>query len=188
MSKVKCLGGCGPGYWDPHARGCTRCIEAAYPPTPQERAAEQWSPERRFPWTAIFGLSLLAGVAGYCSLTGCASLKIAPCEQGVCYGTDPLPWVAGDDVTIPGPGVEYGGPFIVHFVTASDAVRLCSPAAQVPALACTYYRTEALGPGTFSTKDGGIVLPDGYSCVVVTPPVRWQYEHELRHCREGAWH
>ena len=33
-----CLGGCGPGYWDPYLRGCTKCIEAANAPKPSKPA------------------------------------------------------------------------------------------------------------------------------------------------------
>jgi len=143
---------------------------------------------RRAPalWGVALGATVVAA-ATLGTLVACSSLRIAPCEEGVCYTDEPLPFKAGDDVYLPGPGVYAQGGFLVHVVTSSEAARACTRAAQALALSCAVWR-EAGAHGTLATADRGIVLPEGYSCVVVVPPIRWQYEHELRHCREGAWH
>lgn len=52
---------------------------------------------------------------------------------------------------------------------------------------CHYIRTEETDRAVASIRDF-IVLPHGYSAVVVTPPWQHAVEHELRHAREGVDH
>ena len=131
--------------------------------------------------TALAALTLLGACAG-----------IAPCEGEVCYGTEPMEYQPGQVVTLDGPGYLHPGPFLVRVMTLSDSMALCAKSAGValslPA-GCTYWRIpEKHGEGLQSTKDGNIIMPAGYSCVVVTPNIRWVYEHEIRHCLAGNFH
>ena len=126
-------------------------------------------------------LSLL--LLGACSFVGV-------CEAGQCYGSEPVAYKAGDVVTIPGPGYIHDGPFLVRVVSPSEAQDICRVSARtITALSCMYWREpERHGEVQQSTWDDQIVMPYGYSCVVIAPPVGFLLAHELRHCREGAFH
>lgn len=108
-------------------------------------------------------------------VAGCSA--IAPCEAGVCYGTE--------QVEV---GAIVGADYIVH--VDRDAARKCNEAwalfpnkAPVLTYGCAIWRQGAAG----DLQVGEIFLPAAMNCVALAPPYRWMVAHEVRRCAQ-QWH
>lgn len=103
-----------------------------------------------------------------------ALASIAPCEFDVRYR--------------PGDTATYGPRFVVHFDTPAAVSAKCNELLGQTGQTiwgCTMWRDKE---GLTATEPAYPFIPAGASCAVWTVPIAAILQHELRHCREGAWH
>lgn len=85
-------------------------------------------------------------------------------------------WVFVDKISNKVIRVEFGDIWFVH-----KRCQVVNPNSEP--LACAIWPTKGMKMNALARK-----FMDGAECIIITTPNKESFEHELKHCREGASH